>query len=358
MLPLGYDLPETGQRVLRVNEGQADLVRLIFTHYLALGSVHALEHDLAARGIRTRETRRKDGSVRGGGPFSRGALFHLLRNRLYLGEILHKGQSHPGQHQPIIPRDLFEAVQARLDSQARRRSSTPGTRMAASPLAGRIFDADGHPMSPSFTHGKHGTLYRYYVSAPLQQGQRRAPDDPHPRRVPAHMLEETLIQVITGSIASASPSGQVPEQACPLDRIGKLTVCADRLVIALRANGERPDHEAPQPLVVPFRLSIRSGRSEILPGNTVGPRQDRVLIRALRQAHARVRRDASGEPVLEAAPAMVRARRILRLAFLAPDLQRAILDGRQPRHLTLARLIDRDIPLLWSEQRRLLTPDA
>ena len=63
-------------------------------------------------------------------------------------------------------------------------------------------------------------------------------------------------------------------------------------------------------------------------------------------------KDPSGSVTLDAAPDMIRARRLLRLAFLAPDLQRAILEGRQPSDLTLARLLDSDIPLLWSEQRR------
>ena len=356
-LPLGYDLPDPGQRVLRVNEPEADLVRQMFRRYLELGSVHALERDLAARGVRTRQTPRKDGTMRGGVAFSRGALFHLLRNRLYLGEIPHKGQSHPGQHQPIIPQDLFDAVQAQLDDQARRRSSSQGARMAASPLTGRIVDADGQPMSPSFAYGRRGTLYRYYVSAPLQQGQRRSPEDPHPRRVPARLLEETLTQAV---MAAAIGPTRAPEQndPSPLDLIRSVTVEADRLVVSLRPNARRIGDAALRPLIVPFRLSTRTGRSEVLVGDSTGPRRDRVLIRALKQAHARLGRDQAGGPVLDAAPDLIRARKILRLAFLAPDLQRAILEGRQPRPMTLARLIDSDIPLLWSEQRRLFAPEA
>ena len=81
-IPLGYDLPDPGLRVLRVNAQEAVLVRSISGGYLELGLVHALERDLASRGIRTRETQRRDVSIRGGVAFSRGALFHLLRNRL------------------------------------------------------------------------------------------------------------------------------------------------------------------------------------------------------------------------------------------------------------------------------------
>ena len=172
-IPLGYDLPDPGLRVLRINEPEAQLVRSIFGRYLELGSVHALERDLAARGLRTKQTQRRDGSIRGGVVFSRGALFHLLRNRLYRGEIPHKGQTYPGQHEAIVSEALFEAVQVRLDGQTQRRAASGHKRVATSPLTGRILDADGQAMSPSFAYGQHGTLYRYYVSAPLQQGQRR-----------------------------------------------------------------------------------------------------------------------------------------------------------------------------------------
>jgi site-specific DNA recombinase len=358
-IPLGYDLPDPGQRVLRVNEPEADLVRRIFDRYMELRSVHLLERDLAARGVLTKQTRRKDGTSRGGVPFSRGALFHLLRNRLYLGEIPHKGQSHPGQHAAIIPHDLFASVQAQLDAQARRqhRQARPSG-VACSPLTGRIFDADGNPMSPTFTHGRNGRLYRYYVSAPLQQGHKRKPGDPHPRRVPAPLLEEALARVMATSPAIRPSDANGAEDTPPLDLIRSVTLQADRLIVTLRPEARGPDGKALQPLVVPFRLSIRTGRSEVVPGDTTAPRRDRALIKALKQAHAHLQRDAAGGPVLEAAPDMIRARRILRLAFLAPDLQRAILEGRQPRHVTLARLIDSDIPLLWCEQRRLLMPDA
>lgn len=347
-IPLGYDLPDPGLRVLRVNEAEAGLVRSIFERYLELGSVHALERDLASNGICTKETRRRDGSIRGGVAFSRGALFHLLRNCLYRGEIPHKGQTYPGQHEAIVCADLFETVQARLDGQTQRRAASGDKRVANSPLTGRVFDAEGHPMSPSFAYGQHGTLYRYYVSSPLQQGKRRPADDPHPRRVPAQLLEETLARAIAGRLDKADVG-----DSAPLDRIRTLTIEAGRLIVSLHPDPHGLMDDSLQTLIIPFRLSIRSGRSEIIAGDTRRLRRDPVLIRALKQAHARLGRDEAGQPILGSAPDMIRARRMLRLAFLAPDLQRAIFEGRQPREITLARLIDSEIPLLWSEQRRL-----
>ena len=175
-LPLGYDLPAPGGRALTVNEAEAETVRTIFRAYLDLGSVHALEHWLADQDIRSKQWVTGNGKVLGGRRFSRGALFHLLRNRIYLGMIVHKGKVHPGMHPAIVDADLFEAVQSRLDANARRffaRSEAA----APAPLARRIFDADGQPMSPTASRGARGKIYRYYVSAPLQQGGRRPDDD-------------------------------------------------------------------------------------------------------------------------------------------------------------------------------------
>ena len=90
-----------------------------------------------------------------------GPLAHLLKNRFYIGEVVYRGETHKGEHQPILDRDLFEAVQARLAKNAVQRK----LRNSRSPsfLAGLIFDDCGHAMSPSHAN-KKGVRYRYYVS--------------------------------------------------------------------------------------------------------------------------------------------------------------------------------------------------
>jgi hypothetical protein len=145
----------------------------------------------------------------------------------------------------------------------------------------------------------------------------------------------------------------------PLDLIGSVTVQAPRLIVSLRPDARRIGDAPRQPLILPFRLSTRTGRSEIVLGNATGPRCDRVLIREPKQAHARLRRDRAGGSALDTAPDLIRTRWTLRLAFLAPDLQRVLLNGRHPRRMTSARLmIDRDVTLLWSEQRRHFDPGS
>lgn len=114
--PLGYDLPAPGTRVLRVNAEDAQTVRQIFARYLELKSVHKLAHDLAERAIHSKKRTSATGRSTGGGPFGRGALFHLLRNRLYLGQIVHRGAVHEGQHDAIVDAAVFDRAQVMLSS--------------------------------------------------------------------------------------------------------------------------------------------------------------------------------------------------------------------------------------------------
>src|SRR5829696_6883895 len=107
-VPLGYGV--SGKKLL-AHPTEAEQVRTIFSRYLELESLTVLMQDLARSGI---------GSKRGTG-FGKGALAYLLRNRIVLGEIRHQGRSYRGEHEPIIDRDLFEAVQTKLTAQAQAR---------------------------------------------------------------------------------------------------------------------------------------------------------------------------------------------------------------------------------------------
>ena len=160
--PLGYDVKE---RRLIVNEGEAKVVDHIFERYLALKSVHALCDELTGAGIGSKRSRRPDGSEYGGRSFSRGALYALLQNRLYRGEISHNGGVYPGEHAAIVDEQLWDAVRATLA--ANRVDRATGARAKApSLLAGMVFDEVGERLTP--THAvKKGARYRYYVSASL-----------------------------------------------------------------------------------------------------------------------------------------------------------------------------------------------
>ena len=89
-------------------------MRSIFRRYTELGSVRLLKQELEVRGVTTRAWTSASGRRVGGKPFSRGALYLMLQNRIYRGEIVHKGQSHRGEHPPIIDQPLWDAVQTQL----------------------------------------------------------------------------------------------------------------------------------------------------------------------------------------------------------------------------------------------------
>jgi site-specific DNA recombinase len=105
------------------------------------------------------------GRLIGGKPFSRGALYLILRNRIYRGEIVHNGQSHPGKHPPIVDQPLWDAVQEQLASNTAERASDARARRP-SLLTGMLFDSDGNRMTPRHS-AKKDTRYHYYVSRPL-----------------------------------------------------------------------------------------------------------------------------------------------------------------------------------------------
>jgi site-specific DNA recombinase len=199
VVPLGYDL---GERELIVNEAEAETVRLIYRRYLALGSVNLLREDLKLSNVRSKAWATREGRAMGGALIGRGALFHLLQNRLYLGEIQHHDEVYPGRHKPIVDRSLFDAVQQRL-SENRVVASLRQTRAAAMALRSKVFDAEGKAMSPSFAYGKGGRCYRYYISMGLQVGERPPSEDGVIRRIAADRLEAFLVTFLRRLLARA-----------------------------------------------------------------------------------------------------------------------------------------------------------
>jgi site-specific DNA recombinase len=150
---------------IAIVEEEAELVRSIFLRYLELGSVNELLRDLRERNIRTKTRLLATGATRGGIPFGRGALYYLLSNHFYIGEVKYKNEILPGEQPPIMDRALFEAV--RQKSLAQWPHRTIVRNKSDHLLTGLLFDDAGHRMVP--THAtKAGVRYRYYVSTPFR----------------------------------------------------------------------------------------------------------------------------------------------------------------------------------------------
>lgn len=369
-LPLGYD---ADGRTLKVNEAEAEQVRHIFRRYLELKSVHKLARELEAEGYRSKRRMTLAGKGIGGAIMRRGALFHLLSNRVYLGEIPHRSESYPGLHPPVLEADTFNAVQALLTARSFERKIRP--RRDPAPLRGKLFDSEGRPMSPTIGYGKTGKRYRYYTSTALQRGQTTSDEGPH--RLPADRTEAFLADKLRSALGVALPDEKM------LAHLQRAEVRADSVTLVVAVPSEpraalvtmskrlHPDDEAwltddgrAIRWLVPMRLKLRGGRCWTFVGGRPEPAPkaspNRPLIGALKQAHT-VIRDIGFSPLQSAdeltgkkAPPDPYLRRLCRLAFLAPNLQRDILFGDQPSLLDLQLLMTAELPLSWADQGRLV----
>ena len=359
--PLGYDARD---HLLRENEAEAQTVREIFRRYLQLGSVHTLCAELERGGVFSKRFVSATGRVFGGVPLSRGALFHLLQNRHYLGEITHKGQTHPGLHAPIVEARLFARVQAQLaKNRVRRRKDA--AKAAEHLLTGLIFDQEGRRFSPTFSTGRTGRIHRYYVLAEVQQGRESVQREGAIRRVGADALEAFVLAELR-RLADRPDLGadDMPALLKRLElRSGDTHLVLDRAALfgddhpqlALEdlrgrlSEGERlviePDRKALR-VALPRRMQLRGGRTwttgQAVP--SARPKPDPALVDGLRRAHVLAADDTPRKRTFY-------ERNLRRLAFLSPEIQRDILEGRQPAGLTLQALLRAEAPLGWREQR-------
>jgi site-specific DNA recombinase len=393
--PLGYQAQD---RKLVIVDSEAEIVRLIFRRYAELGSVRLLKDELEARNIQSKLRTSGAGRMSGGKPFARGALYLMLQNRIYRGEIVHNQQSHLGEHKPIIDQPLWDAVQTQLAGNAAQREG--GKTRQPSLLAGMLFDRDGNRMTPSHAI-KKGTRYRYYVSGSLITKDRT--ENSGGLRIPAAEIEHLVSSRVhrwlldPGSIYK-SPSARLADASIqqrlvartaeigkhwpelPVARkravltglIERVEVSVDQIDIRLRssrlsalldaaATSQSVNDDETEILSVPVRLR-RAGREIRMVIDGTDPfaaskpdaRLIRLLIRACRFNAAL----AQGEGIHFAALAQREGvgrsyfTRLVRLSYLAPDITQAILDGRQPRDLTAEKLLEHSrLPLAWHDQR-------
>jgi site-specific DNA recombinase len=362
-LPLGYQMKDDK---IAIVQDEAERVRLIFRRYLELGGVNALVRDLRERNIRTKARPLTTGVIRGGIPFGRGSLFYLLRNRFYIGEVKYKDEILPGEQPAIVDRALFDAVQQRLTEQWTTRSTKRNA--SAHLLTGLLFDDAGHRMVP--THAtKAGIRYRYYVSLPHLYGESKTASVGSVSRIPATEIEDVVVKSVNEHLIAhrerpASGAANVVDRKLVIERGARIDVHEDRLVIRLKsADGEEASDAADENLISiawqkpPSRRSRQILVPHGIPKDEVRP--TRIERRArLVSAIARGRRwlnEIVSGSVTDVQQIAARQKCSVRqvnmtisLAFLAPDLVRAAVEGRLPRGIGVERL--RDAPAEWSRQ--------
>jgi site-specific DNA recombinase len=357
MAPLGYD---TKDRKITVNRSEAARVRLIFQRYLELGSLNLLMVDLRTQGVVTKQRKLKDGSIVGGIPFTRGPLAHLLRNRFYIGEVTFKGDILPGEQPAIIDRKLFEAVRAKHSQQV---TIFKTTRMTSSALlTGKLYDDRGHRMGPSHSR-KNGNKYRYYLSSALLQGQ--AKNAGSVSRVPAEAIEAIVVKSLRDHLKLTDP---IDDRALIETHVQRIDVELDQLLLTLMPppNNSRRRTSKPHVLHISWCKPPSKLRRELLRSATT-QHQTRRPIRAetraaLITAIARGRkwlneiltsRTTTAELIATREHCTIRKINMtISLAFLAPGLIEAALDGQLPDGIGVARLAD--MPAEWHRQYQAL----
>jgi DNA invertase Pin-like site-specific DNA recombinase len=191
--PLGYEVKD---RRLVVVEREAALVRRIFDRFARTGSALVVARELNADGAVTKRRVCANGP-RGGKPWTKGAVYKVLANRIYLGEAVHKGQAYAGEHRAIIEQRVWDRAHAVMAVPARERAAASRAEIPML-LKGLIFGPNGRPMSPSHTR-RRGRVYRYYVAREaIMDGY----DTCSVTSVPAADVEGAVLRQIQGLLAS------------------------------------------------------------------------------------------------------------------------------------------------------------
>ncbi len=381
--PLGYEVRD---KKLIINEDEARTVRMIFERYLALGSLPALQRELRGQGIVTRKRTLSSGKVIGGVQLTNGPLAYMLRNRLYLGEINHRDKSYPGEHQPIIEQALFDQVQAKLDENLRGRRLKNERSQAL--LLGRLYDDRGNRMTPTYAIKKR-VRYRYYVSCVLAQG--RKDEAGSVSRVAASEIETIVLDALAKLAGADVPAtrrdhpmptgfgekahreiddanGRHPDPASDRENVERTI---ERIVVRSQSVEirlvERADLSVQSNVTtIPWSPATFRRRREVIQPTDVSSAAVRPIRTEARTkllaAIAKGRRWLDG--IVSGAASDIESiaareglsersgRMILSLAFLAPDIVKAAVNGTLPRGFGVSRLTD--LPASWNEQRQRL----
>ena len=392
-VPLGYDVMD---KRLVVNPDEAAAIRTIFAEYLALGSVRHLSVQLDTLGVVSKQRTNRHGHVSGGTSFSRGALYSILRNPIYIGKVRHKEELNEGLHEPIIDDAIWKRVQTQLaDHGGRKISST--RRPAKRLLDGVLFDSKGRSMRTTYASksiradGTTRTKRYWYYTSSLSGSE----DKSEIERLPADEIERVVLKALNERLADTrwladQIKGQAREakvagilrtiEKLGLDKertegdalgtafqviIDRIDAQKDLLVVSinLAALAEPGAAHPPVPATfeIPFQRRQNGCARPIIIAAEHAPQQDPDLIALVADA----RRWAS--ELLEGRASSIQhitereglrsgsVSRIIPLAWLAPDISTAILEGRQPPHLTAKTLRALpELPLDWAEQRRVL----
>lgn len=388
--PLGY---RNEDRKLHIVEDEAATIRTLFELYIRYQNVRLVKVQAEKLGLVSRLRTHRSGKQTGGKTFSRGHIYRILTNPIYIGQIQHKDKIYDGEHKPIVRPDIWDEVQSILKSNAAKRT-TIGNSKSNALLAGLLFDSDGHKLVPH--HAKtRGVRYQYYVSQKLKTS-----DQDSGWRIPAQMIEvivkdillETLrsksdiIKLLPTENASAEKLQDITSKASELgseldntehnvlkslynNLIETITLHSDCVSITFKTSyiKERLKVELFESEIITITkaMTIRRRGQEmkmVIDGQKQkAAKPDAALVKLVAKAHALSSslQDGTVNSIKEFAEAHsidhADAKRMLPLAYLAPDIVEDIIAGTQPSYLSALTLKNGyALPTLWSEQRAYL----
>jgi site-specific DNA recombinase len=363
---------------------------------LRLGCVSKLKQFLERKQIRSKIRTSNAGHTNGGATYSRGALYHLLNNRIYIGETVHRKESYVGQHQAVVSQDLWNKVAARLrqNDQSHRKGKSHST---PSLLSGKLFDSSGVRFTP--THSlKNGKRYRYYTS---QTVVRHAGIKHVITRFPAQELEQFVITQMllllqnprkcTAGTRDAPSKDAAAERAKQLAKewptleiskqqdlvrniltrvtIGHtaawIEIDKTKLLAILLGNkfeGASPSRRDADILKLcgNFQVLRRGGELRVIaPHGDLRLQGKRVpsLVKTVARARGWYERIVAGDVAtvgqLAQKSKLTRryVRRILQCAHLSPQITEALLRGEHRPNLTVIQMLH-SLPLDWREQKQ------
>lgn len=385
-VPIGYEIAD---KKLVIEKNFALVIKIIYEKYLELKSVHKLKTYLDESNIKS-----KSGKF-----FSKGNLYNILSNRIYVGLVSHKGNYYPGEHKPIIEFEKFEKVQKlllenRVDKNCGLKSSSNSL------LAGKIYDDKNNRMSPSHSNTRK-RKYRYYVSlavTKLEKGQEGSVS-----KIPAGEIEKFVVEEIKSFLQSTKKVQKLVKDLnvinqndiinaiagiidfsnpklirAILDKVViskewiEITLSQSQLIETLKnlANGSESSIELKESsedtIIIKKDIRISSTSQAgcntlIIPtGSNIVPMPNQHLIKVVVKSHYWNELLLTGEAKtsydiqkLEGLNDNSYLKQVLGLRFLAPEITEAILNGTQPRDLTMAKLFSLKT-LDWQEQKKIL----
>ena len=378
-VPLGYRVVE--RKLVPVPE-EAERVRTIMRRYLEIWNVPILIETLREEGVVTKVQQRSSGPHRGGIPFARGSLFHLLKNPIYRGKIVHKGKVYDGEHEAIVDQELWDAVQKHLAAKAppRKRPTNDPQRALLSEL---LADPEGRQIVATYAT-KRNRRYAYYET----RKDLARPHDPPSTRFNQGALDNHVLRQIDAlledehalrRLAGLQDAGQLRPLFVAADKlrtglsdrndrqsklrelIALIKVSKDRLDLTLKpaALGLADQQCWTWPIPLPTRKPFREAKLRI-DSEAIGRAPDQHLLGLLTDAFdaQQLVMSAPGLSINQVAKTNGRCRKqlakLFTVSWLSPRIVESIADGTQPKGLTRTRLLEANLPADWSEQEVLL----